>query len=107
MVTPEAALRLLLLSIIVPAGCAHAPAPEQAGVPGRVSLDLEVTEAHAVFSEMARQSGSSLVYCASWSRLVSVSLHDAAWRDAVEAVAKSCDFHVDWETPGIVLVTDR
>ena len=100
-------MRPILLSVVVLAGCVHHQAPASTAVPGRVSLELEVTEAHAVFSEMARQSGSSLVYCASWSRLVSVSLHDAAWRDAVEAVAKSCDFHVDWETPGIVLVTDR
>ena len=99
-------MRFLSLPLLLLSGCAHRAPAETAG-PGRISLHLEMTEVHVALSEIARKSGANLVYQGSFSRLVSVTLHYAPWRDAVEAVARTCDLDVDWDLPGMVLVTGR
>ena len=101
-------MRLLLLILVVLVGCAHhAPATPEGTPQGLITIDVEVARVCEVLSEMARKSGANLIYSGNFSLLVNVTLKDVPWRVAVEAVAKSCDLVVDWETPGIVLVTER
>jgi hypothetical protein len=102
-------MRYGLLALLVMAGCAHsASAPANpATTPKLVTAEFQMTEAHLVLAEIARQADASLVYHGSWETFVTVTLRGASWRDAVQAVADSCDLDVNWETPGIVRVTPR
>lgn len=95
------------LSVLL-VGCAAPPAPPALAscAPGpRVTVDVDGVDLADVMERIGDQAGRMILVDPSVQELVTVSLRDASWRDAVDVIARMTRSDVEERAGGVLVLT--